>query len=381
MDSQKNTPPKDSESGGDPSKVVDPQSSLEISKNLPKNPTGKRPTPQTADPAQDFFVNMHQMMKETQDQIRAMREENQKTSEYSKTAIEKMQKEIESVKSYTLKRKNRETDDIPAMQNLDSDGSSSVEPDKKERAETIRSGEEIPSRPKGDTLMVNLEVASLRKKNKHIMKLLTQLPGAPTPMATEAIDGYSSSPFVDEIANAMIPKKLNIPPWSELYDGTSDPVDHVAQYKQRMWQLSIPSNSMEATMCKSFGATLCGPALQWLINLKPRSIANFASMVNKFYQQFASSRVLRKLSSDLYQITQKPGESTRSYLDRFNKEMIAIQNRDTPTTIEAFRRGLSYPSNLYSELTRYPCTTFEEVQTRAMAEVRIEEDEANTHQT
>ena len=105
----------------------------------------------------------------------------------------------------------------------------------------------------------------------------------------------------------------------KLYDGTTDPVDHVAQYKQKMWQLPIPASSMEATMCKSFGATLCGPALQWLINIKPGSIGDFSSLVNRFYQQFASSRAMKKQSSDLYRIVQKAGETTRSYLDRYNK--------------------------------------------------------------
>ena len=117
--------------------------------------------------------------------------------------------------------------------------------------------------------------------------------------------------------------------------------------------------------------------LKWLINIKPGSIGDFSSLVNRFYQQFASSRAMKKQSSDLNRIVQKAGETTRSYLDRYNKEMIAIQNLDMSTAIEAFRRGLPYRSRLYAELTRYPCSTFEEVQTRTLAEVRMEEDEAS----
>ncbi|XP_057246970.1 uncharacterized protein LOC130589618 [Beta vulgaris subsp. vulgaris] len=92
--------------------------------------------------------------------------------------------------------------------------------------------------------------------------------------------------------------------------------------------------------------------------------------------QFASSRVLEKHTGDLYRITQKANEAVRQYLDRFNKEMISVKNLDVPTAIEAFRRGLTYKSRLYYELTRYPCGTFEEVRARAMAEIRVEEDEA-----
>ena len=131
---------------------------------------------------------------------------------------------------------------------------------------------------------------TLLAQNRKLMRMIHKIPGAPVPVDVEAIDGYSQSPFVEDISKAQIPERLNIPAMPKLYDGTTDPLDHVAQYKQRMWQLSIPQELMEATLCKSFGATLCGPALQWLIHLKPNSISNFAGMVNKFYQQFSSSR-------------------------------------------------------------------------------------------
>ena len=127
------------------------------------------------------------------------------------------------------------------------------------------------------------KIIILEAQNRKILKPLSKLPGAPIPVATEARKGYAQSPFSEEVTKIKIPKKLHIPAMPKLYDGTTDPVDHVAQYKQKMWQLPIPANSMEATMCKSFGATLCGPALQWLINIKSGSIGEFASLVNKFY--------------------------------------------------------------------------------------------------
>ncbi|XP_074304196.1 uncharacterized protein LOC141638917 [Silene latifolia] len=44
------------------------------------------------------------------------------------------------------------------------------------------------------------------------------------------------------------------------------------------------------------------------------------------------------------------------------------------TAINAFRQGLDKESNLYKELTMYPCERFEEVQQRATAALRLEED-------
>ncbi|XP_056688448.1 uncharacterized protein [Spinacia oleracea] len=128
-------------------------------------------------------------------------------------------------------------------------------------------------------------------------------------------------------------------------------------------------------MCKSFGGTLDGAALEWLMNITPGSISCLSDLNNAFYQQFASSRQLEKQTSDLYRLAQGPTESVRDNFNRFNCEKISIKNCDVKTTIEAFKRGLIPNSELYREITKYPCATFEEVRSRATAQMRIEDDE------
>lgn len=51
----------------------------------------------------------------------------------------------------------------------------------------------------------------------------------------------------------------------DLYDGLSDLDLHVELYKQHMLNLNTSGIMNEACMCKGFGATLAGPALQWFI--------------------------------------------------------------------------------------------------------------------
>ncbi|XP_074318798.1 uncharacterized protein LOC141655627 [Silene latifolia] len=131
----------------------------------------------------------------------------------------------------------------------------------------------------------------------------------------------------------------------------------------------------EACICKGFGSTLSGAALQWFVNLPNKSISSFAGLVNVFNQQFASSRKLEKLSSDLYRIVQRFEESTRDYLARFNVKKISIPRCDPTTEVNAFRRGLHRDSDLYKDLTKHPCATFEEVKKMAEATYRLEEDE------
>ena len=46
-----------------------------------------------------------------------------------------------------------------------------------------------------------------------------------------------------------------------MYDGTNNPDNHVAMYKQQMLTTTIQKELIEADMCKGFGWTLTGPAL------------------------------------------------------------------------------------------------------------------------
>ncbi|XP_056686045.1 uncharacterized protein [Spinacia oleracea] len=120
-----------------------------------------------------------------------------------------------------------------------------------------------------------------------------------------------------------------------------------------MWKIGIPYHLVEHVMCKSFGGTLDGAALEWLMNITPESISYLVDLINAFYQLFASSRQLEKETGDLYR----------------------IKNFDVKTSIEAFKSGLIPNSELYREITKYPCATFEEVRSRATAQMQIEDDE------
>ncbi|XP_031257041.1 uncharacterized protein LOC116115048 [Pistacia vera] len=108
------------------------------------------------------------------------------------------------------------------------------------------------------------------------------------------------------------------------YDVTTDPDDHIASYKQWMSVASIPRDLREACMCKSFGSSLLGSALQWYTNLPNNTISSFAQLTDTFIEQFASNKKLEKLSADLYRVYHKRDEPLREYVSHFNKEKISI---------------------------------------------------------
>ncbi|XP_074283235.1 uncharacterized protein LOC141607784 [Silene latifolia] len=142
-----------------------------------------------------------------------------------------------------------------------------------------------------------------------------KIPGVLASLEEAAPDSYVDSPFIDEITKVDLPKKIVIPSM-KIYDGTTDPQNHVALYKQKMLAASIPSEFRQVSMCKGFGTTLTRHALKWYINLPTGSIHSFANLINNFNQQFVSSRELEKRSSDLYRITQKPEDTLKFRLAR-----------------------------------------------------------------
>ncbi|CAH9056361.1 unnamed protein product [Cuscuta europaea] len=221
-------------------------------------------------------------------------------------------------------------------------------------------------------------IAMIMEQLRQMQDKINGLPGVPLPLDRASKTCYADSPFSRQITDVEVPRKFNVPSM-KMFDGTSDPVEHVAQYKQRMLAVSLRPDQREACMCRGFGATLAGPALKWFVNLPNEGIESFAELVDSFNHQFASSRILEKQTSDLYRIIQRRGESLRDYLHRFNKEKVSIPRCDIPTAVEAFRRGLSDDSELYRELTKYPCRTFEDVEAKTLAFIRLEEDQQTRH--
>ena len=209
-----------------------------------------------------------------------------------------------------------------------------------------------------------------------IQSLVEKLPRVAPPIWKSNPGSYADTPFVDEITLIKMPSKFSFPN-IKMYDDTGNPNDHIAQYKQRMLPVALPKESREATMCKGFGLTLIGPALQRYINLPTRSISSFTTLIDRFVEQFASSRNLEKTSNSLYEILQHRVEPLRDYIARFNQKKVLIPECNITTAISAFKRGLLPDGDLYKKLTKYQCKTMEDVLSRAWAQVKWEEDVAS----
>ena len=72
-----------------------------------------------------------------------------------------------------------------------------------------------------------------------------------------ALDQLFKSPFTCRIEGAALPRRFQQPTFS-IYNGNTDPVEHVSQFNQRM---AVHSKD-EALMCKVFPSSLGSAAMR-----------------------------------------------------------------------------------------------------------------------
>ncbi|XP_061375204.1 uncharacterized protein LOC133317359 [Gastrolobium bilobum] len=125
-------------------------------------------------------------------------------------------------------------------------------------------------------------------------------------------------------------------------------------------------------MCRTFPTLLGGRALTWYTTLPTGSIASWDELASKFQSHFATSRPVPKSVHSLEKIRQQPGESLRSFLDRFDKEALQVQGLDPKVQVHILLSGLRQGAFAY-ELARHEITDLEEVKKVAQEYMRIEE--------
>ncbi|XP_071924104.1 uncharacterized protein [Coffea arabica] len=180
-------------------------------------------------------------------------------------------------------------------------------------------------------------------------------------------DRYIASSFVPDIENYPLPAKFKIPSMKP-YDATTDPEDHLFAF---LTQMRLQT-AADAVRCKTFPMFLEGKARQWFQGLPPRSIRSFAQLARLFAAQFVSSRAFSKSTAHLMTIQQRPEESLREYMVRFNNESLQVRDRDDKVVMAAFINGLR-KQKLYTELVERPPKSVREMLDPAHEKANAEE--------
>ena len=106
-----------------------------------------------------------------------------------------------------------------------------------------------------------------------------------------------------------------------MYDGSSDPYDHMLHYNQAM----ILNAEDDQLLCKVFPTSLKGPALAWFHKLPRGSINTFGELWAAFVSQYLCSVRKKGNINSLQSILKREDESIRDFTDRFGQ---AVQQID-----------------------------------------------------
>ncbi|KAL0446117.1 UNVERIFIED_CONTAM: hypothetical protein Slati_1739600 [Sesamum latifolium] len=106
-----------------------------------------------------------------------------------------------------------------------------------------------------------------------------------------------------------LPMNCRTPAITE-YDGTTDPVEHLAHFENA----ALLHRYTDGIKCRVFVTTFAGAAQQWFNQLPTGAIGSFQEFRSLFLHQFASSQKLRKTELSLFAMRQKDNDPLKEYL-------------------------------------------------------------------
>ena len=105
--------------------------------------------------------------------------------------------------------------------------------------------------------------------------------GVGTNVMKEALSQISKSLFTRGIEKAKLPRHFHQPTFI-MYNGRTDPVEHVSQFKQKM---AVHSQD-ETLLCRVFPSSLGPMPMRWFGGLRMNSISSFKKLTQSFCSRF-----------------------------------------------------------------------------------------------
>ena len=218
--------------------------------------------------------------------------------------------------------------------------------------------------PPSEAFSGDEEYSSYRRKSKSTLHK-----GLGNKAMNEALNQVAKLPFTHRIEGASIPRRFNQPTFS-LYNGRTDPVEHVSHFNQKM---AVHSKN-EALMCKIFPSSLGSMAMRWFNGLRANSIDSFKKLTQSFGARFITcSRVPLPLGS-LLSMSMREGETLKAYSNRYWEMFNEIDGSYDDVAISTFKAGLPAEHDLRKSLTGKPVTSVRSLMDRIDKYRRIEED-------
>ena len=95
-------------------------------------------------------------------------------------------------------------------------------------------------------------------------------------------------------------------------------------------------------MCRAFPTTLKGLARVWFSKIPLNSVSSFEKLSKLFVNNFIRRQRHKRSSSSLLTIEQGENESLRSFITRFNRKALTVDEVDDKLLLAAFHNGVNF---------------------------------------
>ena len=161
----------------------------------------------------------------------------------------------------------------------------------------------------------------------------------------------TDSPFTASIISFPLLPKFHMSQ-VESYNGSKDLPDYLESFKTMMHLQGVA----DEIMCRAFPTTMKGSTKIWFSRLIPNSISTFKELSAQFASHFIGGQRYKKSTACLMNIRQQKDKTMRSYITRFNKEALSIDEADDKILVVVFTNELRKGKFLFSLYKNDPKT-------------------------
>ena len=177
----------------------------------------------------------------------------------------------------------------------------------------------------------------------------------------------TDSPFTSAVLECPVPSKFRLPQL-EPFDGLKDPLDHLNTFKMTLG-LQQPPNKI---LCRSFPTTLKRAAKEWFTKLPTLSIDSFKQLGSAFLCHFVGRQRPKRLANHLFTIKQGEKETLWSYVKRFTRETLEVDEVDNKVQLTTFKARLKSREFMVS-LAKNPSWMIAEMFLKAQKYMNVED--------
>ncbi|XP_030964505.1 uncharacterized protein LOC115985742 [Quercus lobata] len=206
----------------------------------------------------------------------------------------------------------------------------------------------------------------LREMRKEMDELRNAIKGK-TDQSLERIVRKTDSPFTMAVQECPVPSKFRLPQL-EPFDGLKDPLDHLNTFRTTLGLQQPP----DEILCRSFPTTLKGAARKWFNKLPTSSIDNFEQLSSSFVRCFVGGQRPKRTTDHLLTIRQGEKGPLRSYMARFTRGMLEINEADDKVHLTTFKAGLK-SRDFVASLAKNPPKTMAEALLKAQKYMNTKE--------